>query len=314
MYRKILPKGCNIEATNDTQKLKTFLENMKFSNETISAIIEGAQAFIVRNFEGKTLFFLPIEKFSGEKAVNVAVHEPKHACSQNLTLASKVDERFLKKVGEQKYKEEMFGDIDKVNTKNLDIQTILRGMILKIWGDPLDGIVRTNADLKGVLQLSGLSLRRLDAKLRKCIRSILEPSSEKENIKLLNVLREILADEAEAYRVGGEAAKKYLELNKGSTTSEMVSQLYKETDHIIRQERKLQIKKLSKRTSGLKVRNYEGKPIRISYKNLSEDMKNNVLEIKKAFEKEHAYEGQEVPISITLPSQKTITVAKIPEV
>ena len=78
-YKKVLPKGCNIQAVSDPETAKTFLRGLNFGEDTVSFITNSAQAFVVKNYKGETLFFAPIEKFAGDKAVNVATHEFEHA-------------------------------------------------------------------------------------------------------------------------------------------------------------------------------------------------------------------------------------------
>lgn len=257
-YKKVLPKGSKIEAVNDPQKAVEFLRNLHLSDELILSILESAGALFMKNFKSENLFFIPIENFSGNKAVNVATHEFEHALSGNFTFQAKKEDLLNKILGAERAERFMLKNADKVSIQNMNIQDDLFSQQLKI-SDTGKGVSKQKADTQGLVQHLGLSSKhRLYVQLRKSVRKVLDPASEKSNIENLKTLNEVFADEARAYRVGGKSAKKYRRLKNGSTMSEMTSQLFEETIGIIKKEIKSQRQKRLKRALGLKVRDYEG--------------------------------------------------------
>lgn len=257
-YRRILPKGSNIQAVSDHQQVGTFLRNMKFDEDTVAFLSNGTQALVIKNFKGETLFFVPIEKFAGDKAVNIATHEFEHVLNGETTIGAKINKMLMKVLGQKRAEKLALKDSEAVNMKFMTLQQDLVGRKLRIT-DPLDGTIPQNADTKGLLDYLGVSSKgRLDVQLRKSVRKVLDPEAERKNVKYLKVMRAALSDEARAYRAGGQTAKEYLGLKEGSTMSEMTSQLYDETVGVIEKEIKAQRKKGLKRALGMKVRNYEG--------------------------------------------------------
>lgn len=257
-YKKILPKGSQIEVTNDSSQLAKFLKSMNFSDDVISYVTNSAQAMVVGDFKGKTMFFLPIEKFLGDKAVNVATHEFEHVLNQNYSLNAKFQKILMKILGPARVEKMALKDSERINMQNMRLQQDLIGQKLKI-SDPVDGVMPEIADKQGLIEHLGMaSGHKLDVKLRQSVRKILEPEAEKDNIKTLKALDRVLPDEARAYQVGGKTAGRYLNLTEGATTSEMTSQLYTETVKAVKRELKSQNIKKIKRALGFKVRNYEG--------------------------------------------------------
>lgn len=267
VYKRFLPKGCNIEATNDPQKVAKFLTDMKFDQDTVSFLSNNAQACVIKNFKGETLFFTPIEKFAGDKAVNTATHEFEHALNQNVTFKAKLQNLRVKVLGPKRVEKMALKDAEAVNKKLIKLQQDLIGTKLRI-SNPLEGTIPQNADAKGLLEYMRVpSQNRLDVKLRTSVRRVLDPKAERKNIKYLKTIKEALSDEARAHRAGGQTAKEYLGLQEGSTMSEMTSQLFDETVGIIKKEIKSQRKKRFKRALGMKVRNYEGKSHKVKIGN-----------------------------------------------
>lgn len=259
-YRKVLPKKSTIEVTDSLQNSKDFLKKSNFSDEIISNLERSAQAFVVKNLKGKTLFFIPIKNFSSDKAVNVATHEFEHVLNLNHTVKAKFSNLFLKALGQKRVEKIALKNtaiMDEINLKNIALQQKLMEE-LTIF-NPLSGTNEHSADIKGLLQYLGLSSeKRLQVTLRKDVRSILNPNSEKKNIKSLKVIKKAITDEQRAYSVGGKVAKEYLGLKEGSTSSEMLSQVYKKSVDVINKEIESQRIKRIKRFFGFKVRNYEG--------------------------------------------------------
>lgn len=258
VYGRISPKGCKINAVSDPQSVESFLRGMNLGEDVISAISTTAQAIVMNNFKGERLFFLPIEKLSGDKAVNLATHEFEHALKNETTLRAKVGELIVKALGVKWCEKLALKDGEAVNLKLMKLQQDLVGRRLGI-ADPAEGVVQHHADAKGLLEYLGLSSKdKLDEQLRVSVRNILDPKSEKKNVRYLKPIRHILSDEARAYRVGGQAAKEYLDLQKGSTMSEMTAELYGATADVVKKEIKAQRIKRLRRLLGLKVEDYEG--------------------------------------------------------
>lgn len=257
VYKKILPKGSKIEAVNDPQKMGAFLRNMKFNEDTISLYSNSAQALVIKNLKNETLFFVPIEKFSGDKAVNIATHEFEHVLSREMTIRSKLSALFIKILGQKRAEKLALKDAEALSTKLMNLQLDLIVNKLKIL-DPADGITPHLADQKGLLQYMGLpSKDSLIEQLRQSVRKILDPKSEKKNIKYLKALKQLISEESRAYRSGGQSAKNYLGLKEGSTMSEMTSQIYDETIGAIKKEIKVQKTNRLKSFLGIKPQKYE---------------------------------------------------------
>lgn len=258
VYRGILPKGVKLQAVSDPKEAEVFLRDMKFDERTIACMFRAMQAFVQRNLNGEALLFIPIEKFSGAKAVNASTHEFEHVLSQETTLFGKFGRLIFKVLGQKRVEKLALKDAKALGMKFVQLPQELIGAKLNI-NDPFVGVSHQSPDRKGLLERLGLaSEKELREGLTGTVRKVLEPKSETQNIRALKVMKYAIADEARAYRVGGQAAREYLELKKGSTNAEMVSQIYDETVGVIKQEIKAQKRKRRKRFFGLTVEDYEG--------------------------------------------------------
>lgn len=271
VYKKVLPKGCNIQAVSDPEAAKTFLRGLNFGEDTVSLITDNAQAFVIKNYKGEILFFAPIEKFAGDKAVNVATHEFEHALNNAVTLRAKVKNLLYKVLGPKRVEKMELKDSE---AENMKIMRLHRSLMEKLGvSNPLEGTIAQSADTNGLLDYLGVrSKKRLSVQLRKAVRKILTPEAERKNVKHLKAIRATLSDEVRAFRAGGQTAKEYLGMEEGSTMSEMASQLYDETVSVIKKEIKAQRKKGIKRALGMKVRDYE-------------NIKTNEVDLSEMFEK-----------------------------
>lgn len=243
IYRKILPKGIKIKIVNDSQTAENFLRGIHLKEDTISRYKTCGQAYVVKNFKGETLFFAPIENFSGDKAVNIATHEFEHALERTMTLKAKIQNLIYKILGPKRSEKLALKDSEVLNNKNLDLQMDLISDKLEIT-NPLDGTIHNHADLDGLLKYLGLSSKEdLISQLQITIKKIFSSESIKKNIKYLKVMKSLISDEARAYKLGGQIAKKYIGLQEESTMSEITSQLYSETASVMKAEIKAQRKK-----------------------------------------------------------------------
>lgn len=258
VYREILPKGVKLQAVSDPKAAEAFLRDMKFDERAISCMFKAVQAFVQRNLKGEALLFIPVEQFVGSKVVNVSTHELEHVLSQETTLFGKYGRLILKVLGQKRTEKLALKDAKALGMKFVQLPKELIGEKLNI-NDPLVGVSHQSPDRKGLLERLGLaSEKELKEDLTRTVRKVLEPKSETQNIRALKAMKHTIADEARAYRVGGKAAREYLELKKGSTNAEMVSQIYDETVAVIKQELKAQQRKRRRRFFGLTVKDYEG--------------------------------------------------------
>lgn len=271
VYRGILPKGVKLQAVSDPKAGEAFLRSLNLlSEDTISMFMQGAQAFVAKSLKGETLFYIPIEKFAGDKAVNIATHEFEHAVNGKMTLQGKIQSILCKMLGPKRVERMAAKDFEMINRKSMSLQHGLIGMKLM---NPLYGTTHHSADTKGLLEyLASKSPKEMSEGLTRMVRRVLDPQAERRNIKILKRLRRSFADERRAYRVGGQAAREYIDLQRGCTTSEIVSELYGATADVMKQEMRAQRIKRLKRLFGLKVEDYEGitKPAIVRVRALSD--------------------------------------------
>jgi hypothetical protein len=253
VYRRILPKGVKLQAVSDPKEGEAILRSFKaLKEDTISLYLREGAAFVVKDPKGEVLFYIPIENFIGDKAVNVATHEFEHALNRKMTLRQKMQTVRYKIFGEERVKKEVTADFDDNNKKSILIQKWLCCRLIK-------GLSTQSVDTKGLWKHLGLESKdEMNSNLVETIRKVLDPQSEPKNIRFLKAIRRTFKDEARAYRVGGKAAREYLGLQESGTASEVASELYGATADAMTQEIRAQRIKRLRRLFGINVKDYEG--------------------------------------------------------
>lgn len=252
-YGRVLPKGCKLQIASDPKDGEALFRGFNLlSEDTISLYSQSGLAVVTKNPKGETLCYIPIEKFTGETAVNIATHEFEHALNRKMTLRQKMQTIIYKIIGEERVKKMAAKNFDGDNKKSIQLQKWLSHRCIK-------GLSTQDAGTKGLWEYLGLgSKEEMDEELVRVIRKVLDLQSERENIRFLSAVSRTFADEARAYRVGGKAAREYLGLQEGRTTSEVASEFYDATTDVMKKEIRAQRIKRLRRLFGLKVENYEG--------------------------------------------------------
>lgn len=244
-YGRVLPKGLELQVVSDPKAVEDFAKSMRNGNVIVDAIKHGtSSAFYATNSRGERLLYLDVAGMSTVKTVSTAPHELEHVLNREKTLYPKI-ENLLDRIG------------FKVQSEYGKTHELVRDLIHQMGlFNPTEGQTQ-----KGLFEYLRVGTRNeMEGKLSESVRKVLEPQSEKANVRKLKSIRRIVADESRAYRVGGKAAREYSGLQEGKTTSEVASELFGETTAVITKEIRAQRIKRWKRRFGLNVQDYEGVP------------------------------------------------------
>lgn len=124
---KVLPKDLSVNIVSDRKVAEQFLKGMDFGEDTISLTTNNSQSLVIKNLKGESLFFLPIEEFAGDTAVNLATHELEHLMDKNVSLQGRIQNFIMKRNGVQKGSKKALSapEIENKNPMNLQCNAIV---------------------------------------------------------------------------------------------------------------------------------------------------------------------------------------------
>lgn len=249
-----LPKGVTPpKVTTSLEAAKDFIrKNTPLSPKEIDKFIANAAAFVVQSFKGKkSLLYVPETFFTGqsttERGIVAFTHEFRHILDFDKTIKGSTA-RIIKKLLNllpSKMQEKLTKNINKLcrtcQQKYLELE-ILSAKDLSI--EPLNGISKARTFWE-FINTSREDFRKY---ISSAIRGVLSESDHKGNLRLLKILKRMIESEAKAYKAGGFAGRKLLDLKPGQKhNSELMAVYQRELLNAIKNQLRIERRKTWRR-------------------------------------------------------------------